>query len=634
MDGYQDVFYIFATLTPQGIITDIGGSIFQSSKERVNKNIFFGKNLMELSLWKDNFEVVRKIQNVIDQSSSGKPTEFELILNNEFPSVFIEAKFIPILNDTNEVEKINFFGIDLSEYAKEIDFHKRRSRRLLSAAECAEVGLWYWNVEDKRVITTPRCNYLYGLKPDEVMTYQKFIEAIHPEDVAQTEAVLSKSLTSFENYDVEYRIKTAEDKTIWLSVQGKTIKEDDNSTVMMGSVRDITHRKLADQRIQELYQAEKQTKAEIEELNSQKDHFLAIISHELRSPLQTILGWSKILLTSELDKETSRKALETIENSAKLQAKLISDLVDSAKIISGNLSFSIKPLDFERIVDAVFQSQKPLADEKNIQLVLGNISNLRIQGDSVRLQQAITNLVSNAIKFTPPDNVILIQLSEKNGKAVLSVTDSGTGILEEDIPFIFKQYFQSKSSKNKTGLGLGLSIVKAIIEKHGGEVSAQNNENGLGCTFFITLPIYQSEAVNKSDKSLEYNSAPLKNIKILIVEDNQDSREVLDFYLSRLGATTHLAASAKEGLTYLISEETHPDVIISDISMPEEDGYSFIKKVKNLPEKSSIPAIALTAFASSNDEKRVIAAGFQKYHTKPFEPDLLVSDILDVVAGK
>lgn len=634
MDGYQDVFYIFATLTPQGIITDIGGSVFQNSEDTNKREKFFGANLTDFSLWKANNAAVQKIQNGLAKSYSGNTAEFELILRSEFQPIFIEAKLIPVLNGNNEVEKINFFGIDLSEYAKEIDLHKRRSERFLYAAESAEVGLWYWNVEDNQVITTPRCNSLYGLNPDEVMTYQKFIEAIHPDDAAQTEAVLSKSLNLFENYDLEYRIKTAEDKTIWLSVQGRTIKEDDKTTVMMGSVRDITHRKLADQRIQELYQAEKQTKAEIQELISQKDHFLAIVSHELRSPLQTILGWSKILLTSEIDKETARKALETIENSAKLQAKLISDLVDSARIISGNLSFSTKTLDLKRIIDAVYQSQKPLADEKNIRLVLGNISDSKIYGDSVRLQQAITNLVSNAIKFTPPDNIVLIQLTEKNGKAVLSVTDNGPGINKEEIPFIFKQYFQSKYSKNKTGLGLGLSIVKAIVEKHNGEVSAQNNENGIGCTFFITLPIYQSEDINKSERNLKDDSTPLKDVKILIVEDNQDSREVLDFYLTRLGAKTYLAASAKEGLTYLTSEDAAPDVIISDISMPEEDGYSFIKKVRNLQAKNSIPAIALTAFASSNDEKRVIAAGFQKYHTKPFEPDLLISDIRDVIADK
>lgn len=630
MDDFRDFFYLYATLTPKGVVSEIGGKVFETS----DKNALIGNSFSQLSYWQHNENVSQNIQNAIMAAAQGKDLELETTLQTDAKIIPLKTKFTPILDEKQEVGRINFSGIDVSEYIKEIDFHKKRGERFLFAAESADVGLWFWNVEDEEIFTTPLCNKLYGLSPHDVMTYQKFISTTHPEDFAKVQEILQKSLTELTDYNIEYRVQAEDGRMIWLSVHGKTFQEDSNSKVMMGSVRDITHRKLSDERLQKLYEIEKSAKSEVEEANLQKDHFLAIISHELRSPLQTILGWAKILLTNQVDEETRHKALETIENSAKLQAKLISDLVDSAKVISGKLDFTLRALDLSKLINSVYQSQKPLADEKNLSLILGNIANVEVLGDEVRLQQAITNLVSNAIKFTPPDGVILIQLNEKTDQVVLNITDSGSGIPPEDLPFIFKQYFQSKSSKNKTGLGLGLSIVQAIIYKHGGQITANNHNNGIGCTFSVTLPVYQSKKSEESSQpstKIEESGVPLTDVKILIVEDNADSREVLDFYLTQLGAKIHSAASAKEGLSYLNSVASLPDVIISDISMPEEDGYSFIKKVRNLPGKKSIPAIALTAFASSNDEKKVLAAGFQKYHTKPFQPELLISDILSIV---
>lgn len=635
MSNFQNVFYLHATLTPPGIIFDIGGKIIEDLG--INEKDFLGKNFSQISFWEHSEVVSQNIHNSLNLARTGENLELETTLKYESAKLStIKANFTPVFNEQKQVEKIFFSAVDVSEYIKEINFHKIRNERFLFAAESAEVGLWFWQTENEEIFTTPFCNKLYGLMPNEVMTFQRFIEKIYREDVAVVEEAFNNSQTNLGDYNVKYRIRLESDSMRWLSVHGKTFSEEGNSMVMMGSVRDITHQKLSDERLQKLYEIEKNAKAEVEEANLQKDHFLAIVSHELRSPLQTILGWAKILLSNEIDKETRQKALETIENSAKLQAKLISDLVDSSKVISGKLDFSVETLNLSKLVDSVYQSQKPLANEKNINFVLENIDGLEINGDSVRLQQAITNLVSNAIKFTPLGGTVLIQLNEKANQAALSITDSGPGIPNEDLPFIFKQYFQAKSSENKTGLGLGLSIAKAIINKLGGEISAKNNVGGIGCTFSVILPINQNKETDVSESPIEIDESifPLKNIKILIVEDNLDSREVLDFYLSRLGAKIQAAASAQEGLSYLTSTDSLPNVIISDISMPEEDGYSFIKKVRNLSGENKIPAIALTAFASSNDEKRVIEAGFQKYHTKPFEPDLLVSDILELASIK
>jgi PAS domain S-box-containing protein len=636
MYDFKNVFYFHATLSPKGFVTETGGKIFQETE--IEKESIAGQYFPKIFFWQHNENIAENIEHSINAAGGGKSLEFETSLQvNPTRTATVKVKFTPLLNEQNEVEKIIFSSTDVSEYIREIDFHKKRSERFLFAAECAEVGLWFWDLQTQDIFTTPRCNQIFGLLPDEIMTYEKFMKVVYPEDMPKLEEALNKSQTNLTDYIVEYRVEAEPGRMSWISVRGKTFSEENNSLLMMGSARDITHRKLSDERLKKLYEVEKTIRDQVQEANLQKDHFLAIVSHELRSPLQTILGWTKILLSQEIDANTQQKALETIENSAKLQAKIISDLVDSAKIISGKLDFSISTLSLHKLVSAVYQSQKPLAEEKNISFVLGEVEKLQIVGDAGRLQQAITNLVSNAVKFTPPDGVILIQLREENNRGILSVTDSGPGIPPDELPLIFRQYFQSKSAQNKTGLGLGLSIVKAIVDKHGGEITVRNNENGVGCTFFLSLPVYKTDdATNpRTPSKLTAAHSPLKDIRILIVEDNQDSREVLHYYLSQMGANIFSAASSEEGLAYLNSTATPPDVIISDISMPVEDGYTFIKKVRNSTDNGdSIPAIALTAFASNNDEKKVLEAGFQKYHTKPFEPEVLISDVLEVVSQK
>lgn len=635
MYDFKNVFYFHATLDLEGVILDIGGKILQDAE--LEKSNLIGQHFTQLSFWKLNEYILQDVESAIKTAAIGNPFEIETTLQiNRSKISVLRAKFTPIFNENKEVEKIIFSSTDVSEYVREIDFHKRRVERFLLAAECAEVGLWFWDLKNIEIYTTPLCNKLCGLAPDEIMTFDKFTEIIAPEDRILVIEALNQSQAEVSEYNIECQLNSNSNSNsaCWISVRGKTIAEDNESKIMMGSVRDITHRKVSSQKLQKLYELEKVARDEIEEINLQKDHFLALVSHELRSPIQTISGWSKILLSQDVDEETHRKALETIERNANLQAKLISDLVDSAKIIAGKLDFSVQNLNLGNLVNSIFQSQKPIAEDKEISLVLGNIQNLEILGDSGRLQQAISNLLSNALKFTNTNGVVLIELNEENGHAVLNVTDSGTGISPEELPFIFKQYYQAQSSQNKTGLGLGLSIVKAIVEKHGGQASVRNNDNGIGCTFSIKLPINQNgKTILKKVSTIENRDNKLNHISILIVEDNVDSLEVLQFYLTKLGATVISAHSAQEGLNCLNFTHSLPKIIISDISMPFEDGYSFIKKVRNSPNEqiNKIPAIALTAFVSNNEEEKVKAAGFQTYHSKPFEPNLLVSQILELV---
>lgn len=634
MYDFKNVFYFHATLTPEGIVQDIGGKALWDSE--IKQVTLIGENFAKIIFWQHSENVSQNIADSIKATAEGKPLEIETTFRNDSVKIStIKGKFTPIFDSNKSVEKIIFSSIDVTEYIKEVEFYKKTSERYLYSAESAEVGLWFWNLTTNELFTTPTCNEIYGLQPNEIMTFEKFMQTVHPDDLLKVQTALDESHTNLTDYHVEYRIIPKEDKISWVSVRGKTFREDESSLVMMGSVRNITHRKIYETRIEQILEAEKIARDTLEEVNREKDHFLAVISHELRSPLNSILGWSKILLTKKVDEATQKNALETIESGAKLQAKLISDLIDSSKVISGKLHFTFISLSFKSLINRVYQSEKPLADEKNINLVLGSLADVRVLADGSRLQQAIINLVTNSIKFTPPGGEVVIDSRIEGDNVIFSISDSGSGIPPEELPYIFKQYFQSKSAKNKTGLGLGLSIVKAIVTKHRGQVAVKNNENGIGCTFFVSLPIQQKlQSETPSKPKVVINSAiPLENIEILIVEDNDDSREVLHFYLNQMGARVYSVSSAKEGLNYLISTESPPNVIISDISMPEEDGLVFMSKVRNLPiEKGGlIPAIALTAFASSNDTQRIMEAGFQKHHVKPFESELLIRDILEVI---
>jgi PAS domain S-box-containing protein len=634
MYNFKSVFYFYAVLAKDGLISEIGGKVFSNLDFQAESLV--GEEFSQLLFWQHNESTPQKIINSINIAGSGKPLEFETTFRESASKIStIKAKFTPVFDADNQVERIVFSSVDVTEYFKEVDFYKKRSERFLYAAESAEVGLWFWNLATEELFTTPRCNEIFGFPPQEVMVFDKFAQVFHPEDSPRIEAALKESHTNLTDYNIDFRIILENRHIRWVSVRGKTFQEDGDLSVMMGSVRDITHRKLADERLQELFEAEKAARDEVEEANRAKDHFMALVSHELRSPLNSILGWAKILRSKEVDQETRRNALETIENSAKLQAKLISDLVDSAKIISGKMDFSLLTLSLSELVTSVYQSQKPLANEKKINFLLGEVDELKVLGDISRLQQVINNLVANAIKFTPENGEIIISLKEENKNALFAITDTGAGILEEDKSCIFKPYFQSSDSPNKTGLGLGLSIARAIVLKHGGKIWVKNNDSGVGCTFYVSLPIFLSRSVQKRPEAniVEVSDNKLGDTKILIVEDNDDSREVLHYYLDQVGADVYSVGSAKEGMDYLTSAKKLPNIIISDISMPEEDGYSFIEKVRKLPAEKggSIPAIALTAFASSGDYRKSVEAGFQHHHVKPFEPEVLIADILKIL---
>jgi PAS domain S-box-containing protein len=410
-------------------------------------------------------------------------------------------------------------------------------------------------------------------------------------------------------------------------------------------LRDFTERKRAEEERAQLLAREQEARAQAEAANRLKDEFLATLSHELRSPLNAMLGWIRLLNSRKFDEKTTARAMETIERSAKSQAQLVEDLLDVSRIIRGQLRLNIRPIELISAIEAAIETVRPAAEAKEIgiQTRLDPVAGL-VAGDSDRLQQIVWNLLSNAIKFTPKGGRVDVRLERVNSHVEIIVTDTGQGISTEFVPYVFERFRQADSSitRSYSGLGLGLAIVRHLVELHGGTVRADSPGEGQGATFTVKLPLMslrvksdRGERVHSSVESGEPsgNLLLLNGVRVLIVDDETDSREVLTATLEQVGAEVTAVASASEALDAIT--QLTPDVLVSDIGMPLEDGYSLIRKVRQLKAEQGgqIPAIALTAYARPEDRMRALAAGFQMHIAKPLEPTELVTMVASL-AGR
>jgi PAS domain S-box-containing protein len=642
---FDNLFSFYGTLNPEGTVITLQGKIFE--KTFTDPKLLAGHKFTETVFWQTSENNFQIINNAIAAACKGimSKTILSFRVSAEEKRV-IELTLCPVFagdNGNRQIKHIFLSGNDVTEREKEVEFYKKRGEQLLYAAENADIGLWFWDLTEGKIFSTPKCNELFDLPPHDLITYPAILEALHPDDRQKVVDQITEAQEKGEEYDVEYRVIHGDGTIHWLSTRGKTYLDAEGVPAnMMGVVRQITERKNADEELARVYELEKKARDEAEEANRTKDYFLALVSHELRSPLNAVLGWTKILLTKEVDAETRRNALETIERSATSQAKLISDLVDSARIASGKLRLELRPTNLYDVLKTVYNSQRPAAEAKKIGLAFTFDTELApVFGDLVRLQQVFTNLLSNALKFTPEGGHITISLATNEGQASVAVKDNGQGISPETLPRIFRQFSQGDQgiSRDNAGLGLGLSIVKTLVEKHDGKVSAQSEGIGRGSVFTVTLPLYAAKPVSSEPKA-ETAASPnksLENIKILFVEDDNDSREVLQLFLEQNGARVESVESALKALQLL--ENGHGssyDLIISDLAMPLEDGYSMISRIRRFPAEKGgkIPALALSAFVTKENKEKAFAAGFQKYHTKPFEPDLLISDILSLMKSR
>ena len=440
---------------------------------------------------------------------------------------------------------------------------------------------------------------------------------VHPEDLPTIRNRWIQSIRTGEKFDMEVRLRDSEGTYRWFLSKARPLRNKRGEiTTWYGTNTNIN-------RIKELEEKLRQQTQDLIKANQLKDDFLAIVSHELRTPLNPILGWSQLLAGGRLDPDKIAQGLTIIERNAKLQAQLIDDLLDVSRILRGKLKLKITPLNLEFIIRSAISTVLLAASAKSIEIETRLESNVgQVLGDAGRLQQIVWNLLVNAIKFTPANGRIFVKLKRASARAVIEIKDTGRGIEPEFIPYAFDRFRQESSANTREfgGLGLGLAIVKHLTELHGGTVGVSSPGLGKGATFNVKLPlmnisISESIKIDSLDQSLQQNR--FDGSTILVVDDEADSLDILTLVLEQEGAEVISTASAQAALK-VFAQKT-PDLIVSDIGMPDTDGYAFIKEIRKLPQGQNIPAIALTAYAGEIYTRQSLNSGFQKHIDKPID---------------
>jgi PAS domain S-box-containing protein len=489
---------------------------------------------------------------------------------------------------------------------------------------------------------------LFGYTATEVIG--KSVTILIPQGRGDEEPYILEHIRRGERVDHYETVRRRKDGSeIDISLTVSPIRDRSGKVIGASKIaRDITERKRIEIERDEMLRRESMARARAEKADRLKDEFLATVSHELRSPLNAILGWSRMLSENQLDEEKSARAFEVIQRNAIAQNQLIGDLLDVSSIITGKLRLSVSMVEPITIINAAMDVVRPAADAKNVRLgSTFDPSAGQVAVDPDRLQQIVWNLLSNAVKFTPTGGEVAVRLKCEATHITISVSDTGEGIEPEFLPFVFDRFrqFEGDTKRAHGGLGLGLAIVRHLVDLHGGTVSADSAGKGLGATFTVTLPLTARRPerggderarltnVSKTSQSRAPSSRPLQDLRVLVVDDELDARELLHSILTHYGAEVKVCASAAEALRTL--DEWRPDVLVSDIGMPREDGYEFMKKVRaRKPEHGGrIPAVAVTAYVGSRDERKAFATGYQNYVSKPVQPGKLAATIASL-AGR
>jgi PAS domain S-box-containing protein len=409
-----------------------------------------------------------------------------------------------------------------------------------------------------------------------------------------------------------------------------------------GQIGQFTERKRAEERLAELLDSERAARSEAEKANRLKDEFLATLSHELRTPLNAVIGWARMLQSGRLDQESATHALEVIERNAWAQKQIIEDILDVSRVITGKLQLNLTPVDLVAIVDAALDAVRPAMEAKEIKIETLIDSSLRlVSGDPDRLQQVIWNVLSNAAKFTPAGGKVEIAMAQNNAHVEIKVKDTGPGIDPTFLPHVFERFRQADGSTTRThgGLGLGLAIVRHLVELHGGTIAVENRNDGPGAIFTVRLPLPSGELRPETlrpgviSKEMQPDPLGLKGLRILLVDDETDALDLISMELAQHGARVTGVTRAEEALQSL--SQGKYDLLISDIGMPEMDGYDLIREVRKQEggTRKPIPAVALTAYARVQDRMRAILAGYSTHVTKPVEANELVT-VVASLAGR
>ncbi|MDF0555703.1 PAS domain S-box protein [Kamptonema sp. UHCC 0994] len=557
---------------------------------------------------------------------TGKPARFEN--GSEVMNRWFDVSAFRV--GEPESRKVAILFKDISDRKQTEKALRQSEERYRCLAELIPQLVWTANAEGALLDVNQRWSDFTGLTLEQVHT-NGWERVVHSEDLPALFQKWTEAVEQGTSYQAEGRMRRADGVYRWHLHQAIGQKNEQGQIVKwFGTATDIEAQKQLEVERDRLLHLEQTAREAAERANCIKDEFLAILSHELRSPLNPILGWTKLLQTRKFDEIKTAEALATIERNAKLQCQLIDDLLDVAKILRGKLSMDTTPVNLVFVIESAIDTVRTAAVSKSILLhsVVPNIG--QVAGDSTRLQQIVWNLLSNAIKFTPNGGRVEIRIERVKDNAHIIVSDTGKGINPAFLPYIFESFRQEDVSITRKygGLGLGLAIVRHLVEAHGGTISADSPGEGYGATFTVRLPLLNLAPESNQTNKLFEQEPDLTGIRVLTVDDDPDARELLIVILTEYGAEVMTVSSAAEVFTAL--ESFQPDILISDIGMPEIDGYTLLQLVRTLsPEKGGqIPAIALTAYAGEVDEQRALTVGFQRHITKPIEPNQLAQAVV------
>lgn len=482
----------------------------------------------------------------------------------------------------------------------------------------------------------PQAEQVLGFPVERWLENDFWPQHIHGSDRDTAVTFCIEQSKIVDDYEFEYRMIAGDGSEVWLYDIVNVVRSAGEPVTLRGFMIDITERKAAEHERQQLLVREQQARHDAENASRSKDEFLATVSHELRTPLTSILGWSQMLQNGLASTpELQQRAAAAIERNARAQAQLIDDILDVSRVVTGNLRVEKRSLEIGPLIHAAVESVRPAAQEKGLTVDVELEPDLpRIEGDPDRIQQILGNLLGNSIKFTARGRV-LVRAAIDAGALTIRVTDTGIGIAADLLPYVFDQFRQGDGTSRRKhgGLGLGLAIVRHLVQAHGGTVTAESAGEGCGSSFIVSLPACSSPAVSTrvaSGERLKLPNNRLAGLSILVVDDEPDVRQLLNLLLSRCGASVVMAGGAGEAWQRL--EDTKIDLMLSDIAMPGEDGYSLIRSIRNSDRSfAAIPAIALTAFARPSDRSRAIEAGFQQHLPKPVAIENLAGAIADLL---
>jgi PAS domain S-box-containing protein len=521
---------------------------------------------------------------------------------------------------------------DLTERKLSEEAVRISEERLQLAATAAKLGTWDYDPVSGVFVLDPRCSELLGSEPGQV-DLERLLSAVGSAYREAARAAIHEALQPGEG-QLDLEVQTTSTREPWVRIAGRAYFNEDRAIRLVGTAQDVTERKRAELARDALFASEQAARSEAESANRLKDEFLSTLSHELRTPLNAILGYAKLLRTGHLEPDRHDHALQVIERNALAQTRLIEDILDISRMMRGVLRLDAMPTDLRGVVNDAVDVEMPAISAKRIQLTWQPPQTpVTVLGDADRLRQVVTNLLTNAAKFTPSGGRVAVDLRCGEGDVVLEVRDSGVGISADFLPNVFERFRQADARRARSygGLGLGLSIVRHLVELHGGTVDAASDGEHKGSTFTVRLPAFDAATAHPPAGAMPRDAgsatrARLDGLRILAVDDSPEAVELMRHLLEQRGAQVTVATSAERVLNDL--PVLRPHVLISDLGMPEVDGLELIHRVRE--RNIDVPAIAVTAYARPEDVRRAVDAGYQAHVAKPIDWDQLFETIVSL----